>query len=114
MNSINQRTKEIKVYPENVGANSQQVAQDYQDNLWVTHTVQNTLGVFNPKFRNFTEVVMPGSIVPGPVGVPTYGGSGIYCKPVGNPGTRGTGNAVWFTQLTANRLVRYDLDGLRY
>ena len=57
---------------------------------------------------------MPGTLVPLPVSVPLFGGSGIYCKPVGNPHTRGTGNAVWFTQLTANRLVRYDLDGLVY
>ncbi|USW51423.1 Putative WD40/YVTN repeat-like-containing domain superfamily [Septoria linicola] len=112
--SINQRTGEILVYPENVASNAEQVAQDYSGNLWISHVVQNTLGVFNPKYKNFTEVIMPGTIVPGPVGLPVYGGTGIYCKPVGNPFTRGTGNAIWFTQLTANRLVRYDLDGLVY
>lgn len=112
--SINQRTKEILVYPENFLSTAQQVAQDYQDNVWISHTLQNTIGVFNPRFENFTEVIFPESIVAAPVGIPVFGGTGIYCKPVGNPFTRGTGNAIWFTQLSANRLVRYDLNGLVY
>ena len=112
LGSINERTKEILFYPENVASNAVENAQDYQNNVWVSHLAQNTLGVFNPTKKNYTEIVMPGSVVGAPVGVPVYGGSGIYCKPVGNPFTRGTGNAIWFTQLTSNRLVRFDLDGL--
>ncbi|KAF7186213.1 Virginiamycin B lyase [Pseudocercospora fuligena] len=112
--SINQRTKQILCYPENVASNAQQVAQDHQNNVWISHTLQNTLGVFNPTTKNFTEIIMPGTIAATPVSAPAYGGTGIYCKPVGNPFTRGTGNAIWFTQLTTNRLVRYDLNGLKY
>ncbi|EME82256.1 uncharacterized protein MYCFIDRAFT_83884, partial [Pseudocercospora fijiensis CIRAD86] len=107
--SINQRTKQIVCYPENVASNAQQIAQDYHNNVWISHTLQNTLGVFNAKTKNFTEIIMPGTVAATPVSAPAYGGTGIYCRPVGNPFTRGTGNAIWFTQLTLNRLVRYDL-----
>ncbi|KAK4501100.1 hypothetical protein PRZ48_006906 [Zasmidium cellare] len=112
--SINQRTKAITFYSEFPITTAVEVAQDYSDNVWVSHVSSNTLGVYNPRYDNFTEIVMPGTVVPLPVSLPLFVGSGIYSKPVGNPFTRGTGNAIWFTQLTANRLVRYDLDGLTY
>lgn len=113
--SINERTGKVKFYAENVASNAVEVAQDYSNNIWISHVAQNTLGVYNPTYNNFTEIVMPGTVAATPVSVPVFGGSGIYSKPVGNPFTgAGTGNFMWFTQLTLNRLVRYDLRGLTY
>ena len=76
----------------------------------------NSLGVINTKTHNYTEIIMPGTIAPASVSVPIYGGPGISCKPIGDPrfGHKGIGNAIWFTKLMENRLVRFDLNGLHF
>ena len=114
--SVNERTGVVKVYPESAVSNAVEVAQDYNNNVWISHIAMNTLGVFDTKLHNFTEIVMPGTIAPTPVSVPLYGGSGIFCKPVGAPsfGKGGIGDAIWFTQLIENRLVRFDIEGLNF
>ena len=47
---INLRTKKITVHTEPDGpSNAVEDAQDYSDNVWISHLAKTTLGVLNPR-----------------------------------------------------------------
>lgn len=73
--------------------------QDSKGNVWFSTASQNTIQYLNPKNRKFTTIPIPDTIVANP-GVPTYLDISI---------TYGPGNAIWFAELSTNRIGRYQL-----
>jgi len=74
---INLKTKKVTIHTEpSLESNAVEDAQDYADNVWISHVLQSTLGVVNPHTGNITEIAIPGAIANAPVSVPIFGGSG--------------------------------------
>lgn len=114
---INLRTEKVTVIMEpSFASTAEQVAQDYNDNAWIAHALQNTIGVLNSRTGNITELRVPGTINGDSPNVIPYGGTGIFAKLIGAPtfGHKSAGNAMWFTQLRLNRLLILNLKGLTF
>lgn len=105
LGSINERTKEAKVYCESsfLGhiPNAVDVAHYNAGNVWVSHGGMDTLRLFKFTTLEFTEVATASTIAAMSVSIQLSGGSGIFSKPVGDIlfSHGGVGKAAWFTQL---------------
>lgn len=73
---------------------------DSEGNVWFSTTLQNELNKLDPVSGNITKVTYSGTLVVEPVSVPP-------CVDVAV--NYGPGDAIWSTEVAANRVGRYQL-----
>jgi len=91
----------VTVYPNDLpAALPAENTLDGQGNIWYSTATQNFLNKLDPATGKITHVTQPGTLVAAPISLPFYFDIGINYGP---------GNAIWFTEATANRVGRYQL-----
>ncbi|KAE9387039.1 soluble quino protein glucose dehydrogenase [Gymnopus androsaceus JB14] len=105
---LNINTGEIEVYP-NTGLlpglslpseNTKDGREGYEDIIYYSTATQNYINILNATSGEILKIVEPYTLLAEPLSLPIYLDIGINYGP---------GEAVWFTQATANRVGRYCL-----
>ena len=73
---------------------------DSDNNIWLSFFNENVLGKFDTKTQKFSFVDFPDSVTTAPIGIPPYVDVAVNYGP---------GNAIWFTDISHNRVGRYAL-----
>jgi streptogramin lyase len=74
--------------------------QDSRGNVWFSTISQNTLQYLTPSTGKFTTIFLPGAVLPTSVALVPFVNIAINYGP---------GNAIWFGELTTNKVGRYQL-----
>ena len=99
--SINIETGEQKLYHTNKSAAlGAEDTIDKDGNIWLSFFNFNALARFDPKEEQFSFVNFPDSLLNTPVGIPPYLDVAVNYGP---------GDAIWFTDVSHNRVGRYAL-----